>query len=362
LIQSGYLVLADLSGYTPFVATTELDHAHVLIGNILRIVRRYLTPPLQLAEVEGDALFLFVPAERMQRGETLLEVIERAYVGFRDALQAIQRSVTCPCQACQAIPSLDLKFVTHYGEYALEDLTGSSKPFGSSVNVAHRLLKNPVASETGWQAYALFTELALERMGVRPQGMHGTRASYEHLGEHVLGVLDLRQRYVELTAQRRAFLEGDDAHFTIRRRYGAAPSKLWELLNDPHLRTVWEQTSDWSARERPGGRTGPGAHNHCANSDFLEEVLDWRPFDYYTVRLSRGPIRFTITGELRPDDAGTELRWSIIMEGGAPRVLRSVACRFFAARLMGAPARFDRLDRLLHSAPAAPDDVTSTPV
>jgi hypothetical protein len=42
------------------------------------------------------------------------------------------------------------------------------------------------------------------------------------------------------------------------------------------------------------------------------------------------------------------------MEGAAPRALRAMACRFFAKRLMETPARFDRLDRLVHGTPAAP--------
>jgi hypothetical protein len=187
-------------------------------------------------------------------------------------------------------------------------------------------------------------------MGVRPETMHVTRASYEHLGECGIGVVDLRRRYAELTAQRKAFVSADDAHFTFRQRFAVPPSRMWELLNDPHMRAAWEVDSDWSVRQRPDGRTGPGAHNHCANSDFLEEVLDWRPFKYFTVRLSRGGIRFIVTGEMEMDEGGTALRWSMAMEGGAPRFIRSAACRFFAKRLMRAPARFERLDRLVQQA------------
>ncbi len=33
--QHGYLLLADLSGYTSFVARTELEHSQEIIGELL---------------------------------------------------------------------------------------------------------------------------------------------------------------------------------------------------------------------------------------------------------------------------------------------------------------------------------------
>jgi hypothetical protein len=348
-IEQGYLVLADLSGYTTFVASSEVDHAQQILVNVFALLRRLLTPTLQLAEIEGDALFLFAPDRRVGRGETVLELIESTYVGFRDRLQAMRRAITCPCQACQAVPSLDLKFVTHYGDYVLQDLTGAAKPFGSCVNLAHRLLKNRIAEATGWPAYALFTESALQRMGVRPEGLHTQLESYPHLGETPVAALDLHRRYRELTANRVAYLTPEDAHFTLRRRFPAPLPLLWELLNDPHQRNVWQIGSAWAAKQRPAGRTAAGAHNHCANSDFIEEVLDWRPFNYYTVRIGRGFFKLLVTGELHPDGEATELRWSMAMEGSAPRALRAATCRFIARRLLRTPETFERLDRLVQA-------------
>jgi hypothetical protein len=118
-----------------------------------------------------------------------------------------------------------------------------------------------------------------------------------------------------------------------------------EYLNDPDMRGLWEIGSDWSAGPRTMGRTAPGAHNHCANSNFIEEVLDWRPFDYFTVRLARGPFRTLVTGELQPCDDGIALRWSMKLEGRGPRALCGPLCRFFATKLMRVPERFDRLGR-----------------
>ena len=44
-----------------------------------------LSPPLELAAVEGDAVFVHGPAGIVTRGETLVELIESTYAGFRRA-------------------------------------------------------------------------------------------------------------------------------------------------------------------------------------------------------------------------------------------------------------------------------------
>lgn len=346
-IRTGYLVLADLSGFTSFVAGAEVEHAQGILANLLGLLRSRLTPPLILAEVEGDALFLYAPDDRVTRGETLLELIENTYVAFRDKLQTMRRNAVCPCQACRMIPSLDLKFVTHHGEYVLQDLTGAAKPFGSCVNLAHRLLKNDISENTGWPAYALFTNVALERMGVRPDVMYSQTVNYPHLGDSVVGAVDLHRRYGELTDKRREFLTEDDAHFTVHRRYSLPRSRIWEFLTDASIRNVWEIGADWSVRDRPAGRSGPGTTNHCAHSDFTEEVLDWRPFDYYTVALSFGRFTVRVTGELIAAGEHTDVRWSMALQSLLPGPLRGPACRFFATRLMRAPERFAKLDDLV---------------
>jgi hypothetical protein len=346
-IQNGWLVLADLSGFTSFMAATELDHAQGILGNLLGLLRRKLTPTLHLAEVEGDAVFLYAPGHRLKRGETLLELIEHTYVAFRDKQRSMVRTATCPCRACREIPALDLKFVSHCGEYALHELTGTPKPMGSCVNLAHRLLKNGVADETGWRGYALFTQEALERLGIQPDGAHVRTEVYEHFGELPLTAIDLDARYRELTAQRRVALTAADAHVTISHRFAAAPPLIWEWLNDPGMREQWLPRSAWHAGHRPTGRTGIGSYNHCSKFNFVEEVLDWRPFDYFTVRFVRPPLTVLITGELNAGESGgTELHYRLRMEGSAPRLVRAGACRLFAERMMKLRDGFTTIEKL----------------
>jgi hypothetical protein len=186
--------------------------------------------------VEGDALFVYAPANRVQRGETLLELIESTYVAFRDRLAATKRHTTCGCVACNAVQSLDLKFFTHFGEYVPQRIAGEFKLIGSDINLVHRLVKNSVKETKGWRGYALFTDAALNQLGIRPADSHTSTERYEHLGEVVTHSYDLHRRHQELTEARRVFITAAEADVVKRREFLCPPPVLWEWLNDPHKR------------------------------------------------------------------------------------------------------------------------------
>ena len=139
-IQKGYLLLADISGFMAFLEGTELDHAQGLLENVMRTIIGQLTPALKLAEVEGDAVFVYDLEDGVSRGELIFDLVDATYAAFRDWRRTMSRNATCPCRACQSIDNLDLKFVSHFSEFVLQPIAGRTKPLGSSVNLAHRLL------------------------------------------------------------------------------------------------------------------------------------------------------------------------------------------------------------------------------
>ena len=73
-----------------------------------------------------------------------------------------------------------------------------------------------------------------------------------------------------------------------------------------------------------GGRRGPGSANHCRHGKdaVVEEILDWRPYDYVTDRTildtPTGPMKVLHTIELEPITTGT----TIHMRFGAPKTKR----------------------------------------
>jgi hypothetical protein len=198
--QTGYLMLADISGYTSFVAQTEIEHADLALSYLLEVMVEKLSPVLTISQLEGDAVFAYLEENKIQEGETLLELIDQTYLAFRDKALALYSQATCPCRACQALPTLDLKFMLHHGEFVIQQVAGSSHLLGTDVNLIHRLAKNHVSESTGWTGYALLTDPVLERMQFSSDQFFKRCESYEHLGEVNIYCMDMQTRYEELKA------------------------------------------------------------------------------------------------------------------------------------------------------------------
>jgi len=231
--QHGYLVLADISGYTAYLAGVELDHAHEILSDLLEAIVGRFKALLTISKLEGDAVFAYTPEAKLPRGETLLELLESTYIAFRDQVEAVRRRTTCQCNACRAIPTLDLKFFAHHGDYIIQDVAGVKELVGTDVNLAHRLMKNHIAETTGWHAYALLTEKALEHMQVWPEGAHEQTENYEHLGEVKTRSLNLHARYKDITEARRVFITREEADFVHTQDFATPPHVVWDWMNDP---------------------------------------------------------------------------------------------------------------------------------
>src|SRR5438552_12792525 len=163
--ESTWLLIADISGYTSYLASVELDHAQDILADLIGTVVTALRPGFRLAKLEGDAAFVAAPAEKLD-GSLLLDTIERCYVGFRRRRRDVRQATSCECNACARIPDLDLKFVVHHGQAILQKVAGRQELFGSDVIVVHRLLKNEVVEKLGMSAYALFTERCIDVAGI----------------------------------------------------------------------------------------------------------------------------------------------------------------------------------------------------
>jgi hypothetical protein len=198
--QTGYLVLADISGYTSFVAQTEIEHADMALSFLLETIIEKLSNLLTISKLEGDAVFAYVEENKLQEGKSLLELIDTTYLAFRDQALALYDQATCPCRACRALPTLDLKFMVHHGDFILQQVAGIKDLLGTDVNLIHRLSKNHVAESTGWKGYALFTNQGLEHMQTDKASFVQQTESYEHLGKVETYVRDMHIRYEEMKA------------------------------------------------------------------------------------------------------------------------------------------------------------------
>lgn len=178
----GFLVLADISGYTAFVTATELEHGPPIIAELLEGVINHISPPLDVVQIEGDAVFALGADGSVVPPAVLLEVLRSGFAGFRARQTELAADDSCSCRACCGVSALRLKVVGHHGTFLRQTIGGRTQIVGSDVILAHRLLKNGVARGDN---YALFTRPAVDSMGVDPatSGFAARTESYEHFGD-----------------------------------------------------------------------------------------------------------------------------------------------------------------------------------
>jgi hypothetical protein len=198
--QTGYLLLADISGYTSYVAQTEIEHADMALSFLLETLVESLSSLLTICQLEGDAVFAYIEESKLAEAKSLIKLIDQTYLAFREKALALYAGATCPCRACKALPTLDLKFMVHHGEFRIQNLAGASHLLGTDVNLIHRLAKNHVTESTGWQGYALFTSQGLKHMQTDKTSFVQQTESYEHLGDVQTFVMDMHVRYEEMKA------------------------------------------------------------------------------------------------------------------------------------------------------------------
>jgi hypothetical protein len=187
--EGGFLVLADISGFTAFTTATEIEHGAAVIGTLLAEVMDALSPPLEIQELEGDAVFALGPDRVLPLGARLLPLCHRAYRAFRERRRDLEEDTSCTCGACSSAGMLSLKLIIHHGRFVRQRVGGWSRVGGPDVILAHLLLKNEVDGE----AYILLTSAALERLAEDPfaAGARSCTATYPHFGEVACFVLDL---------------------------------------------------------------------------------------------------------------------------------------------------------------------------
>ena len=312
--ESACLLIADISGYTSYLTGVELDHAQDILADLMETIVRALRPGFQLAKLEGDAAFTFSVTEKVD-GSLLLDTIERCYFGFRRRRRDVRQATSCECNACVRIPDLNLKFVIHHGTVQRQRVAGHMELLGSDVILVHRLLKNEVVGSTGIEAYALLTQRCVDVMDVdvAALGMRAGSESYEHIGVVPVWIHDLDRRWSEEESRSRVVVDERRAAVSFDTPTSAPPQLAWEFVTTPGRRTNWQIGVTGVETTATGNRRGVGATNHCMHGKdtSIEELLDWRPYDYFTYRNTvptpMGPVRFLVTTAFEDTPDGTIL-------------------------------------------------------
>jgi uncharacterized protein YndB with AHSA1/START domain len=307
------LVIADISGYTGYLAGVELDHAQDILADLIDTIVRALRPPFQLSKLEGDAAFVYLAAPEFD-GSHLQDTIESAYFAFRRRLRDIKQASVCECDACRLIPTLDLKFVAHCGQIARQTMSGQEELIGRDVILIHRLLKNSVEAKLGRHAYVLYTDAFAQRAGMKPQvqGLIEHHETIEIIGDIRCWLRDLEAVWQSDEARKRVEITADAAIASFVIDVDAPRQTTWEFLTAPGHRVMWTAGATGVEEDVANGRRGAGTINHCLHGKdvIIEEVLDWQPPDYLTrrIQLFDTGVNLTLTHSLSDrEDGGTRI-------------------------------------------------------
>jgi hypothetical protein len=331
--EQGYPLLADISGFVPFVMESEIEHATEIISELLEFIITKLKVSFTIAQIDGDSVFAYAPQENILRGETLFELLENTYTEFKDQLLQVSHNRSCGCNACRNASKLDLKFAVHFGEYIPNEFQKQFDLIGlAPYFIRKREWKQPVKQATDWRGYAIFTQDCLAQIGLHPADLQAIEipgGSVQTFG------LDLESRYESMLELRRVLITKDEALNSFSMEFSTSTVNLWNWINDPEKRTQW-YILKWTARQRVKGRTGSGAVNHCNHGiagETLETILDWRPFDYYTSEYHIRPfnvrMRQSLMFEALADDK-TQLHLNIKPANQADGWFTKLMCRLFA--------------------------------
>ena len=315
MAQTGLLLITDITGYSKYVHQTELEHAQSSLADLLHLLIDYTRSPLILSKLEGDAVFAYAPAEGFLQGQTLVEMVESTYLAFRKALELMIRNTTCTCAACRSLKDLDLKFFVHYGSFTIQKLNEYRELLGNDVNLVHRLAKNHIREQTGFGAYAAYTQAIIEKMGLSgiAASMVSHRETFADVGEVQLYVQNMHDVWERRGNEVRITAEKNNPMGRLEFNFPYPPDVMWQYITAPEFRSVINGSDSQEFKDLSAGRAGVGSLYVCAHgkNQVLQPILDWEPFEGYTTSDLIMGAQLLHTLQVVPAGDGTNLKYSV---------------------------------------------------
>ncbi len=174
-LKNAFYFMPDISGFSGFVQNTPTEHSIHIISELLEILLDNNVLEMKLAEIEGDALFMYT--EKEIDFTDLENQVSQMFNAFHGHLKRYAQQRICSCGACSTAINLRLKFLVHYGRLDFIQVRDIKKPYGQDVNRIHRLLKNDVPLDE----YLLLSHLALEAFELTENqpGLIKTASNYD---------------------------------------------------------------------------------------------------------------------------------------------------------------------------------------
>jgi hypothetical protein len=256
MAEPAIILIPDISGFTDFTSTTEIDHAAHIITELLELIVESNQTEFTVAEIEGDAVLFYRKGDPIQR-EQLVEQCLTMFANFHRQLMVIERDTVCQCGACQSATNLTLKFVAHYGDIKEIKVAQWVKATGVDMIIAHRLLKNDVDSNE----YILMTKPCCDAVGhvdANPELQWSkSRQTYDAIGDvdYEFSVLSNYRAQIPPPPPRPSFVvdKGDD---NLEMVINAPHAAVYQTLINVDKRPEWLAGVDSINREMTSERIG----------------------------------------------------------------------------------------------------------
>ncbi len=98
--KNALIFIPDISGFTKFVNSTEIDHSQHIIEELIEVLLDVNEIDLKVSEIEGDAILFYKfgkapdPAEIARQSKSF-------FLNFHNYLKRIEKDSVCQCGACR---------------------------------------------------------------------------------------------------------------------------------------------------------------------------------------------------------------------------------------------------------------------
>mgnify|MGYP001287381157 FL=1 len=174
--KTGFLLIADISGYTPFIKNHSMrkkpligkkiadfwdSHADKLINTLLEEIIKNFELVMKFNKLEGDAALFFL--EELDGENQIQDIYDKMLITrekFNSKVNSLQFVQSCPCDPCQQSKNLKLKMFLHKGFFLQTEIRNNQELSGEALIFIHRMLKNKIKSSE----YFLFSEAVLKNL------------------------------------------------------------------------------------------------------------------------------------------------------------------------------------------------------
>ena len=290
--EKGFLVVADISGYTRFLAETELEHANGIVKDLFDSMIPTFKNSVTISKFMGDAIFGHAKNIAYEKSQFMIDFAKRVYNNFSDKKDIIKINTDCTCNACKHMDELDLKIFIHHGEYMVQKINDSEELLGSDVNTIFRLMKNNVVQETGIEAYLLVTESAIKAMELEFDSASDLSGSekYEHVGEINYLIENLFDNWQESKKTVKYFIKEDAPLLfdELSKEFCVNADIAFLMYTKPEWRKANLHADKIEMFNTKGSKQGPGSSFHCHHGDEVSkiEITDWNPGQYISLKIA----------------------------------------------------------------------------